>query len=853
HNVLCGKAGRIVVTDFGLARDAEGAVVPDPLAVTMPVGTATTTTGQSSPLSGLTVEGSLLGTPAYMAPEQWAGGTVTPATDQFAYCVALWEALTGERPYKGPTVEDLKIQVARGPEALDASKIPRRLRDTLRRGLDPDPAKRWPSMDALLAKIERGKRRPGLAIGVGGVVAIGAVVGVLAMQNRDVPAVAAVGCDPPALAPDDVATRLGDLRASAPEVAAVFDAELTGWKRARETACSSEPRMRHAKLQCLDATLARLEAVRRAVLLPPKGVRVDDVSGTTIDPQLCLRPEPPALAVRYSDAAITGLALQRLDPEGPYDEAADSAATKAAATDPCALFQLAMARGRSEKSARPRQSLDEAAALADQCRDDRARADAALLAFYYNINSFNESRLGEVGRRAELAVERVSQQELRARFDELSGKTALVAGNFDGALAKLDAAVAGYARMPRSELKAALRRLDIRVARNTPADVAIAKTEFAKWRPIAKALGEQTLVNQLERHAATMAWFAGDIQNGHAKLVELDEAEPEKPLGTRRVSGIVVDPAGKPVAGAVVIGGAVIVADAVANGLPLGRTRSLTRARTDARGAFTLEGLPDSGAVAAEHERLRSHPVAIADRVRLTLRPVGTVRGRVELTGVAAHEMFIVAISAERGASPMYQHLAPVAADGSFEIANVLSGKLRIGPAIRSGKGETFTLRDVVVGSKPVEGVVITPPTRRALTVLVRSTSSTPLDGAMVFVLPGNVGLQSLRDLKPLFAASQVTSATARPIIGEPPAAVAGKHLPGDLVASFTSAPVGKGMMCALGVQGDMSDPTFNERLAKQIDRLDVRCAPLAADATVATLEVPPMKRLDPEPAPQKP
>jgi serine/threonine protein kinase len=101
----------------------------------------------------LTATGALLGTPPYMAPEQWCGAGVAAATDQFAYCVALWEALAGERPFRGPTLDDFRRQAAHGPATLDASRIPRWARGLLLRGMDPDPARRWPSMDALLARL----------------------------------------------------------------------------------------------------------------------------------------------------------------------------------------------------------------------------------------------------------------------------------------------------------------------------------------------------------------------------------------------------------------------------------------------------------------------------------------------------------------------------------------------------------------------------------------------------------------------------------------------------------------------------------------------------------------------------
>src|SRR5262249_41444983 len=78
----------------------------------------------------------------------------------------------------------------------DASRIPRRVRGLLRRGLDPDPARRWPSMEALLARLVRIQRRPGIALAIGAV-ALAAMIGVLVSGLRGGDAPVAL-CDPPA-------------------------------------------------------------------------------------------------------------------------------------------------------------------------------------------------------------------------------------------------------------------------------------------------------------------------------------------------------------------------------------------------------------------------------------------------------------------------------------------------------------------------------------------------------------------------------------------------------------------------------------------------------------------------------
>jgi serine/threonine protein kinase len=231
RNVLRSRDGRIAVTDFGLAREAEGGV-PPALDDTLPIGTGSGPGERPE----LTVTGALLGTPAYMAPEQWRGDAITPETDQFAYCVALWEALSGQRPYRGPSFDDLRRQIVEGPAALDASRIPRRLRGVLRRGLDPDPARRWPSMNALLERLERTQRVRITTIITS---ALGAALGTLAVAVAAAavayalrPGEPAIACPPPA---EDVAAMwspgiAAELRARTSNAhVAVLDAAYRDW------------------------------------------------------------------------------------------------------------------------------------------------------------------------------------------------------------------------------------------------------------------------------------------------------------------------------------------------------------------------------------------------------------------------------------------------------------------------------------------------------------------------------------------------------------------------------------------------------------------------------------------------
>ncbi len=146
-NVLVSAEGRIKVGDFGLAR-----VVDDERSLV----TGAPSLGAS--LANLTRTGALLGTPAYMAPEQFAGGEVDPRSDQFAFCVVLWEALAGQRPFAGQTLGEISDSVQGGRLQTPGRRIPPWIRRVLARGLAPAREDRYPSMQALLEALDRDPR-----------------------------------------------------------------------------------------------------------------------------------------------------------------------------------------------------------------------------------------------------------------------------------------------------------------------------------------------------------------------------------------------------------------------------------------------------------------------------------------------------------------------------------------------------------------------------------------------------------------------------------------------------------------------------------------------------------------------
>jgi len=157
-NVMVTHDGQVRVVDFGLAgfgADDAGAATGGARAADAHAADPLTRS-REVPL-GLTQQGALLGTPAYMSPEQFQGARADARTDQFSFCVALYEALYHSRPFPGLTLKLLTENVIAGRirPAPEGSLVPESLGRTLSRGLLPDPDARFPSMRALIQNLER--------------------------------------------------------------------------------------------------------------------------------------------------------------------------------------------------------------------------------------------------------------------------------------------------------------------------------------------------------------------------------------------------------------------------------------------------------------------------------------------------------------------------------------------------------------------------------------------------------------------------------------------------------------------------------------------------------------------------
>jgi tetratricopeptide (TPR) repeat protein len=445
ENVLLDADGHPHVTDFGIAWSH---VMPgaDELPSPSPSPSAADASG-------------LKGTPAYMSPEQLRNEPVDARSDQFSFCVALFEALAGRRPFKRndrPVVE----QDARLPAHVDAA---------LRRGLSAQPGERFPDMPSLLKALAPPARR-GLWLSVA------ATAFVLVAGTGAFVATHANGCGDGARLLEGAWSpqRRADIQhafngTGAPFATSAFDAVSAGlehraqqWGAAFKTSCEagedSWPRTR----VCLEARLGELRALSELFARADTPI-VEHAALATARlkaPDACLKgdiattlplPDDPQRRAAVAQVRLELAASQAHESAGRSEEAASIARValdraKATAYPPVvaeawlALVEPLRDAGKYDEA---RRALDEAEVAAQAGR----HFDAQLMAAVKRVRVADSSNVEDGDkwiRRAEAALEQTQQPEVRAELDSAAAVLKLAERNTSEAIRRSDKARAWY-------------------------------------------------------------------------------------------------------------------------------------------------------------------------------------------------------------------------------------------------------------------------------------------------------------------------------------------------------------------------------------------------------------------------
>jgi len=485
-NLMVARDGRVRVMDLGLARprvggDASGDAI-----------TAEGGAGSTALAAQVTRVGSVVGTPAYMSPEQFRGEPVDARADVFSLCVTLWEALMGERPFAGRTVFEVSGNVLSGtlrpvPSEAYAQRVPGWLRRVCLRGLEVAPERRLASMTALLDALDRGvaraRARRWLVGGAAAVVvAAGIGGGAMAYAQRSTRVCMGFEAQLSGVWGDDHRARVqeafegtglvyaADIRRSA---AARLDEYTTRWVAARREACEATERGEQSgelldlRMACLAERLEHVTAavgvletadrdvVRRAVETVaglPRLDRCADIDALTAEQA---PPEDPVVAGQVAALDEQLIEASTLGRAGKIERGLELATGASAAADELAYEPLQvrawLVKGRllerSGAYTEVEATLERAYASALGLKMMTEAADAALRLVY--VTAIHLARPGDGARwakDAEPLIRAAGAPELEARYLSTMGTLERVAGRYEEARAYLERALALFER-----------------------------------------------------------------------------------------------------------------------------------------------------------------------------------------------------------------------------------------------------------------------------------------------------------------------------------------------------------------------------------------------------------------------
>jgi tetratricopeptide (TPR) repeat protein/tRNA A-37 threonylcarbamoyl transferase component Bud32 len=442
-NVLVATTGRICVTDFGLATRIEAAAEPAWQSI-------------------------VVGTPLYMAPEQIRGELVDARSDMFSFCVALYEALCGTKPFAGATLDELCGAIEAGRIAPPTRPAPRWLVRAVEAGLRARPADRPASMTELLAALAADpapRRRRWLVAGVATVAVVGGVVAWRTAASAPEPC---LGADRELAGVWDIPRRIqlagvfaaagkGYLADSSGIVARMLDERGAAWTAQRTDACEAtrvrgeqSEALLDRRVRCLDDRLRETGALVDVLLdggpaldraataaagLEPLDVCRDPVEG----------PAPPRDRAKLdATTALVALAdAQRAT--GKYKEAtataqhalADARTLAYKPTLAAALFVSGQLAVRAAKFDDANALLGDAAVAAQEAHDDRLAARIYLRLAYLAGEQERPREQGQWAQLADGAIRRLGgdprleMQRLRVQADREHQAKQLAAAEAD--------------------------------------------------------------------------------------------------------------------------------------------------------------------------------------------------------------------------------------------------------------------------------------------------------------------------------------------------------------------------------------------------------------------------------------
>ncbi len=464
-NVLVGDDGQVRVVDFGLARNADSIDRDDSGATDAPSVPGDDEVVARTVPEPLTTAGAVLGTPAFMSPEQRRGAHADARSDQYSFCISLWLALGGDPPA--------------GDAIAGAPRGPRRLRRALLRGLRADPRGRHGSMDGLLRELDRLlRRRRRWASAAAGAGALGlAAVAVLA-ASADRPEACHSAERKLAGVWDDAARRAlrrefagsgyPAAEANARRVIARVDGYAASWAAMRTEACEAtrvhgeqSETLLDLRMQCLDRRLSQLDAMVTVLREQPSADvvagavdaawRLDPLDGCA-DWDLLERPVPlppePARRERVEQVRASLDRAAALLKAGRYAAGRDLAGFAVGAAErldyPPLEAEALLLHGelldQAGEAAEAEQVLRAAAHAAAEAADDERLATAWVSLVY--VVGMTRARHQEALQLADLAAAAAT----RARNDRIRGLLANHLGAVQSAIGRYPEAESSFRR-----------------------------------------------------------------------------------------------------------------------------------------------------------------------------------------------------------------------------------------------------------------------------------------------------------------------------------------------------------------------------------------------------------------------